>query len=116
MDKCCLFQGRPVDSSFPGFICNRVFDPKLGEGQVLISDDGGTPALLLWLHVDDLLLHVDDLLLHGPTTLCKVEQGLDFVLAESQRLGLIYQPVKLLPHLTQCASNPVPQGLWFLIL
>ena len=105
-----------MDSSFPGFICNRVFDPKLGEGQVLISDDGGTPALLLWLHVDDLLLHVDDLLLHGPTTLCKVEQGLDFVLAESQRLGLIYQPVKLLPHLTQCASNPVPQGLWFLIL
>ena len=41
---------------------------------------------------------MDDLLLHGPTTLCKVEQGLDFVLAESQRLvRLVYQPVKLLP-------------------
>ena len=46
-NKCCLFQGHPVDSSFPGVICKLVFDPKLGEGQVLISDDGGTPALLL---------------------------------------------------------------------
>ena len=92
MYKCALFQGRPVDNSFPGFICHHVFDPKLGEDRVLISDDG-TSALLLWLHVDDLLLH-------GPT-LSKVEEGLYFVLAEAQRLGLIYQPVKLMPP-TQC--------------
>ena len=92
MYKCALFQGRPVDNSFPGFICHHLFDPKLGEDRVLIPDDG-TPALLLWLHVDDILLH-------GPT-LSKVEEGLYFVLAEAQRLGLIYQPVKLMPP-TQC--------------
>ena len=95
--KCALFQGRPVDNSFPGFICHHVFDPKLGEDRVLISDDG-TSALLLWLHVDDLLLH-------GPT-LSKVEEGLYFVLAEAQPTWA---------YLSTCqadASYPVPQILW----
>ena len=88
LDTCPLFQGRPVDNTFQNFICHQVFDAKLGEGRVLIGSDG-LPALLVWLHVDDLLLH-------GPTY-SKVSSGLQFVLDEAQRLGLIYQPVKLLP-------------------
>ena len=86
-DKCSLFQGCPVENSIPGFFCLRVFDPKLGEGRVLISGDG-TQALLLWFHVDDLLLH--------GFTLCN-EKGLDFISAEDQLLGLIYQSLKLMP-------------------
>ena len=86
-DKCSLFQGCPVENSIPGFFCLRVFDPNLGEGRVLISDDGTQP-LLLWFHAYDLLLH--------GLTLCN-EKGLDFILAEDQRLGLIYQPLKLMP-------------------
>ena len=72
MNKYSLFQGCPVDnSSFPGFFCHCVFDPKLGEGRVLISGDG-TQALLLWFHVDDLY----------------------------QQLGLIFQTLKLMPPKT----------------
>ena len=55
MDACYLCQGRPFDNTLQGFIVHKIFDPKLGEGWVLI-DDTGEPVLLMWLHVDDLLL------------------------------------------------------------
>jgi len=55
MDECYLCEGRPFDNTLQGFIVHKIFDPKLGEGWVLI-DDTGEPVLLMWLHVDDLLL------------------------------------------------------------
>ena len=41
-------------------------------------------------------LHIDDCLLHGPNY-AKVCKALTFILNETQCLGLLYEPVKLLP-------------------
>lgn len=54
-------------------------------GRVLIGADG-EPALLIWVHVDDILVHGH--------SLEKVSRGLDFVMDTAVHFGLICQPVK----------------------
>ena len=81
----------PCSKGIPGInhlLSGAGFDPKLGEGRVLVADDG-SPALLIWIHVDDVFLH-------GPTG-DKVVAGLNYVMDTALRLGLICQPVKTKP-------------------
>jgi len=84
-EHCPLFQGHPRLNSM---LSGGGFDPALGEGRVLVDDDG-SPALLIWIHVDDVFLH-------GPDG-GKVEAGLNYVMDTALRLGLICQPVKTKP-------------------
>jgi hypothetical protein len=89
-----LFQGSPIDNSLVGMILDKNFDPSLGQGRVLIGLDG-LPALLIWLHIDDILLH-------GPTEK-KVLAGFQYILDEMVRLGLICHYSKTTPP-TQCVK------------
>ena len=51
-----LFGAHPVDNFIQQYFIKKVTHPTLGEGRVLIGKDG-IPAILIWLHVDDLLIH-----------------------------------------------------------
>jgi hypothetical protein len=67
---------------------NGYYNPRMGEGCILIGLDG-LPALLIWIHVDDMLVH-------GPSK-DKLMAGLNFIMDTAVRLGLICQPVKTTP-------------------
>ena len=88
MDTSELFQGEPIDNSLHGYFTHKINHPTLGEGRVLIGPDG-LPAVLLWLHVDDLLVH--------SSTLGKLEAALDHILSMTLKLGLICHPSKTSP-------------------
>lgn len=64
----------------------KVYDPDKGEGRIFFSPDG-TLAILIWLHVDDILVH-------GPTKE-KVEEALTYVVSTAMYFGLVIQPVKV---------------------
>jgi hypothetical protein len=83
------FQGTvTVVNDFTSGWNGEGYNPALGIGRVLISEDG-QPAVLIWIHVDDILLH-------GPTY-AKTRRALDHVLAVATRLGLICHPTKTKP-------------------
>ena len=88
MDTSDLFQGNPVDNSLQQYFCHKISNPKYGEGRVLIGADG-LPAVLIWLHVDDLLIHA--------STLSKLEAALNHIMHTTVRLGLICHPSKTSP-------------------
>ena len=88
MDSSELFQGTPLDNSLNGFFTQNINHPTLGEGRVLIGSDG-LPAVLVWLHVDDLLIHA--------STLGKLHAALDHILTITLNLGLICHPSKTSP-------------------
>lgn len=87
-DTCEEFQGVKVFNTFVEGLQGLPFDPDRGLGVVLIGKDN-LPALLLWLHIDDMFVH-------GPT-LAKLQRGLTFILDLSVKLGLIIQPAKTVP-------------------
>lgn len=76
------------NTMFNFFQSKRVFHPHLGEGRIYFSKDG-TPAVLIWLHVDDIFLHA--------STLAKLKKALDFILDVTLWFGLVIQPVKVVP-------------------
>lgn len=82
------FQGLPMDNNMASHLRGLGYDPSLGIGRILIGKDG-RPALLLWIHVDDVFLH-------GPTE-DKVNAGMTHLLDTAVRLGLICQPSKTSP-------------------
>ena len=83
-----LFHGNPVDNSLQQYFGHKISHPKYGEGRVLIGADG-LPAVLIWLHVDDLFIHA--------SSLAKLEATLDHIMHTTIRLGLIYHPSKTSP-------------------
>jgi hypothetical protein len=85
IDTDSRFQGLPRDNSMESHLRGLGYDPSLGIGRILIGSDG-LPALLLWIHVDDVFLH-------GPTE-NKVNAGMTHLLDTAVRLGLICQPAK----------------------
>ena len=64
------------------------FDPHLGYGFSLHGQDG-SPAVKIWVHVDDFLIH-------GPT-LEATERALSFFLDKAVDVGLLCHPKKLKP-------------------
>jgi hypothetical protein len=79
------FKGTVVINDFTSGWNGEGYDPKLGIGRVLISEDG-QPAILIRIHVDDIFIH-------GPTE-AKCNRALDHVMATAIRLGLICHPTK----------------------
>ena len=108
-----LFQGQPVDNSIQQYFTKTSYLPTLGEGRVMIGLDG-QPAVLIWLHVDDILIHSPNL--------NKLKSALDHIMETTVRLGLICHPSKTSPpsqRVTYCGfeydttHNPtlhIPQG------
>ena len=88
IDKFPVFQGKPVDNSFMAYFTKKVYHPKYGEGRVLIGRDG-KPAVLIWIHVDDILIH-------GPSY-DKLVSAMKSLLDTTVQLGLICQPCKTTP-------------------
>ena len=85
IDSFPIFQGSPIDNSPMAYFTKRVYHPEYGEGRVLV-DSTGTPVVLIWMHVDDILIH-------GPT-LERLIEALDLLLDTTVKLGLICQPCK----------------------
>jgi len=56
---------------------------------VLISEEGGLPALLLFAHIDDFFLH-------GPTWE-KTAKGVQILMDAAIRVGLLFNPTKISP-------------------
>ena len=88
MDSSELFQGTAIDNSLNGYFTQNINHPTLGEGRILIGPDG-LPAVLIWLHVDDLFIHAP--------TLSKLQAALDHILLITLKLGLICHPSKTSP-------------------
>ena len=75
-----FFNGTSVGNSIHQYFSNKLLHPKFEESRVLFGTDR-LPAVLLWLHVDDILIHT--------LTLGKLETALDLILQTIVRLGLI---------------------------
>ena len=75
-----LFHGKPVDNSLQQCFIKKICHPTLGEGRILIGSDG-FPAVLIWLHVDDILIY--------SPTLIKLNAALEHIMETTVRLGLI---------------------------
>ena len=88
METSDFFGGSPSDNSLQQYFSGTNSHPKFGEGRVLFGSDG-LPAVLLWLHVDDIFIH-------APTK-SKLEAALDHILTTTVRLGLIYHRSKTDP-------------------
>ena len=56
LESSPLFQGSPQANSFHSTFENSSIHPNHGTDRVLIGEDG-LPAVLLWIHVDDILIH-----------------------------------------------------------
>lgn len=67
----------------------RPYDPKLGHGFVLLSDEDGLPSVLIWVHVDDFLIH-------GPT-FAKTAEALSALMDQALAVGLLFNPSKITP-------------------
>jgi len=55
-----IFLGECKSNTWRDSFSGSTYNPKLGHGHVLISEEDGLPALLLFAHIDDFFLH-------GPT-------------------------------------------------
>ena len=95
METSELFDGTPVDASVQQhFLQGGVSHPIYGEGRVLIGKDG-LPAVLLWLHVDDILIHAP--------SLEKLDLAMAHIYSTILRLGLICKTDKTNPP-SQCVT------------
>ena len=75
-----LFGGSPVDNSLQQYFSDKISHSKFGEDRVLFSPEG-LSAVLLWLHVDDILIHTPNK--------SKLEAALTHILGTTIRLGII---------------------------
>ena len=83
-----VFQGTLMDNGWSMHIQGKRRDHQSGLCLVLVRQDG-TPAALMWIHVDDILIH-------GPTrAVC--EQALHAFMDATVRVGLVCQPCKSKP-------------------
>jgi hypothetical protein len=82
-----VFQGKGEANCWWTGFTEKGFDPALGYGFTLQSDDG--PAVLIWVWVDDFLIH-------GPTEE-KVSRALTIFLDAALDCGLLCHPKKLTP-------------------
>jgi hypothetical protein len=54
--ECPLFQGTPTQNTWwVSFNGSKKYDPSVGQGRVLMGEDG-LPAVLLWSHCDDFFI------------------------------------------------------------
>ena len=88
LDNTELFGGDPVDNFIQQYFVKKFSHPILGEGRVLLGKDG-LPAVLIWLHVDEILIY--------GSTLGKLEAALNYIMDMTVKLGLICQPYKTAP-------------------
>ena len=83
------FQGNPsANCWWTGFSETGEHDPDKGCGCVLI-DDSGSPAVKIWVHVDDFLIHGD--------TCEKTARALKLFLDAAVDVGMLCHPKKLTP-------------------
>ncbi len=94
VESCELFQGTPVDNSKVGMILNRPYNPRWGDGRVLMGGDE-LPAVLIKCHIDDFILH-------GPN-FDKTARALMALMDHLFRKGLVCQHVKTEPP-SQCVK------------
>jgi hypothetical protein len=84
-----VFQGTPTDNTWWSQMEQRGHDPTLGHGRVLVSDDDGLGACLMWVHVDDFFVH-------APTK-AKLIEGLNRFMDMAVDVGLLCNPKKVVP-------------------
>ena len=83
------FQGNPsANCWWTGFSATGEYDPDKGYGYVL-TDDSGSPAVKIWVHVDDFLIHGD--------TYEKTARALKLFLDTAVDVGMLCHPKKLTP-------------------
>jgi hypothetical protein len=83
------FQGKPsANCWWTGFSETGEYDPDKGYGYVL-TDDSGSPAVKIWVHVDDFLIHGD--------TYEKTARALKLFLDTTVDVGMLCHPKKLTP-------------------
>ena len=82
------FSGTVVHNTIGARLMGNSHHPTWGTGQVTLSPDG-TPAGLIFAHVDDFLIHA--------TSQLKCRMALEAVMELMVRLGLICQPCKTSP-------------------
>ncbi|CAJ1946038.1 unnamed protein product [Cylindrotheca closterium] len=86
-EKFGVFQGEARANCYWTGLQANGFDPKLGYGFILTSNDGGAVHIWVW---------VDDFLIHGPTHE-KTARGLQFFLDTAVDCGFLFHPKKLVP-------------------
>ena len=89
IERFLVFQGISTDNSLFTYLSKRLYNPKLGEGRILV-DKEGAPLVLTWMHVDDILIH-------GHTRE-KLTTVLDAILSTTVIMGLICQPCQKILH------------------
>jgi hypothetical protein len=83
-----LYQGTiTANTWWHAFSDDHPYDPKLGHGRILLSDEDGLPACLIWAHCDDFMIH-------GPT-LEKTTKALVAFMDLAVDVSLLCHPVKL---------------------
>jgi hypothetical protein len=83
------FQGNPrANCWWTGFSETGEYDPDKGYGYVLV-DASGSPAVKIWVHVDDFLIHGD--------TYEKTARALKLFLDTAVDVGMLCHPKKLTP-------------------
>jgi hypothetical protein len=84
-----VFKGTPTDNTWWSQMERRGHDPTLGHGRVLVSDEDGLRACLMWVHVDDFFVH-------APTK-AKLIEGLNRFMDMAVDVGLLCNPKKVVP-------------------
>ena len=88
LDTCPVFTGDPFLNDPISCLTGLPYRGKLGVGRILIGADG-LPAVLVWIHVDDILIH-------GPT-FEKTKRGQAHLLNMALQCGLVAKPGKTKP-------------------
>ena len=83
-----VFLGECKSNTWRDSFSGSTYNPKLGHGHVLISEEYGLPAVLLFAHIDDFFLH-------GPTWE-KTAKGMQILMDAAMRVGLLFNPTKIL--------------------
>ena len=87
-EESSAFQGTPVENTWRKNLAGGEYHPEWGHGRVNIGPDG-TPAALVWGHVDDYMVHAP----HEQ----KCQQAFTDFMDLTVRMGMICQAVKTQP-------------------
>jgi len=82
-----IFLGECKSNTWRDSFSDSTYNPKLGHGHVLISEEDGLPVVLLFAHIDDFFLE-------GPTWE-KTAEMMQILMDAAMRVGLLFNPTKI---------------------
>ena len=83
------YQGEPVSNAWLEQFETGKHNPTLGAGRVLLGEEDGLGAALIWAHVDDFFIH-------APTRE-KLERALNHFMNLTVEVGMLCNPTKVVP-------------------